>query len=339
MRTLDWLRPTLAFKVIHRPNMSSCSYNRRLNPLMALVDVASSILTAELEAATKLQDQENSSLGSLARRSSTPPPITTSILVPSVSPTSSVTTTNTEVPPSSEAPPSSTTETNDRPTFTTQLMALLDDDDFECLTWMPDGKAFTIIKPKLFTKEYMPKYFNIRNMSSFVRKLSRWGFIRVHEAATRNSDIFKHPQFQRGNREKLREGVQQQTTTTTAVAGGSKRMNSIVVKSSSSPNAALGPISTNHPPKPLLPPPSTINAMPTMATVPMKVKPALPLRPLYLPQTVALHRYFMEQQQHYQSWLRARSMAGAASGFSMYHQKVQKGSTTASSGSSPLQRN
>jgi hypothetical protein len=219
-------------------------------------------------------------------------------------------------------------------------MALLDDDDFEFLTWMPDGKAFTIIKPKLFTKEYMPKYFSIRNMSSFVRKLSRWGFIRVHEAATRNSDIFKHPQFQRGNREKLREGVKQHTTTTTAVAGGSKRMNSLVAKSSSSsPKAALGPISTNHSPKPLLPPPSTINALPTMAARPMTVKPALPLPPLYLPQTVALHRYFMEQQQHHQSWLRARSMAGAASGFSMYHHKVQKGSTTTTSSTSPMQRN
>ncbi len=320
--------------------MLSRNYNRRLNPLMTLVDVASSILTAELEATAKLQDQENSSLGSFARRSSTPPPITTSILVPSVSPTSSVTTTNTEAPPCSEAPPSSSsTENNDRPTFTTQLMALLDDDAFEFLTWMPDGKAFTIIKPKLFTKEYMPKYFSIRNMSSFVRKLSRWGFIRVHEAATRNSDIFKHPQFQRGNREKLREGVKQQTTTT----GGSKRMNSIVVKpsSSSSPKAALGPISTNHPPKPLLPPPSTTNVLPSMAARPMTVKPALPLRPLYLPQTAALHRYFMEQQQqHHQSWLHARAMAGATSGFSIYHQKVQKGSTSASSSSSPsLPRN
>jgi len=84
--------------------------------------------------------------------------------------------------------------------FAEQLMSILDDDSYaDVLHWMPGGKSFTITNPKKFTAEEMPKLFNIRNMSSFVRKLTRWGFSRVHERETMNSDIFKHPQFQKGN--------------------------------------------------------------------------------------------------------------------------------------------
>jgi hypothetical protein len=84
--------------------------------------------------------------------------------------------------------------------FAEHLMAVLNDEaNSEVLSWMPDGKAFTITNHKKFTMNFMPKLFNIRNMSSFVRKLCRWGFQRVHEKETRNSDIFKHPFFVRGD--------------------------------------------------------------------------------------------------------------------------------------------
>lgn len=83
--------------------------------------------------------------------------------------------------------------------FAEQLMTVIDDESHPFLTWMPDGKSFTIKNPKLFTAELMPKLFNIRNMSSFVRKLSRWGFQRYHEKETMNSDLFRHKEFQRGD--------------------------------------------------------------------------------------------------------------------------------------------
>ena len=89
---------------------------------------------------------------------------------------------------------------NKKQTFAELLMTILDDSTYEeVITWMPDGKAFTIKNHKKFTMDLMPKLFNIRNMSSFVRKLGRWGFSRVHEKETRNSDIFKHKNFQRGD--------------------------------------------------------------------------------------------------------------------------------------------
>jgi hypothetical protein len=79
-------------------------------------------------------------------------------------------------------------------------MHILDDEDnySNIITWMPDGKAFTIVNHKKFTKVEMPKIFNIKNMSSFVRKLARFGFTRIHDKQTMNSDIFAHKDFQRG---------------------------------------------------------------------------------------------------------------------------------------------
>lgn len=81
-------------------------------------------------------------------------------------------------------------------------MAIIDNEaNSDVLAWMPDGESFTIVNHRLFALERMPKLFNIRNMSSFVRKLTRWGFSRVHEKKTRNSDIFKHKYFKRDRRD------------------------------------------------------------------------------------------------------------------------------------------
>jgi HSF-type DNA-binding len=83
-------------------------------------------------------------------------------------------------------------------TFAEFLMQCLNDEaNDDVLRWMPCGTQFTITNHRKFTMERMPQLFKIRNMSSFVRKLTRWGFSRVHEKATGNSDIFKHPHFQR----------------------------------------------------------------------------------------------------------------------------------------------
>ena len=83
-------------------------------------------------------------------------------------------------------------------TFAEFLMQCLNDEaNGDVLRWMPCGTQFTITNHRKFTMERMPQLFKIRNMSSFVRKLTRWGFSRVHEKATGNSDIFKHPHFQR----------------------------------------------------------------------------------------------------------------------------------------------
>lgn len=84
--------------------------------------------------------------------------------------------------------------------FVETLMQTLDNEKeySQIITWMPDGTAFTIVNHKRFTKEEMPKVFGIRNMSSFVRKLTRFGFTRRFDKETMNSDIFAHEDFVRG---------------------------------------------------------------------------------------------------------------------------------------------
>lgn len=95
---------------------------------------------------------------------------------------------------------------NKKQTFAEELMDILENEaNHDVLDWMPDGLAFTVVNHRKFTLERMPKLFKIHNMSSFVRKLTRWGFQRVHDSDTRNSDVFKHPSFQRGKRDLLRQ--------------------------------------------------------------------------------------------------------------------------------------
>ncbi|KAG7337802.1 HSF-type DNA-binding protein [Nitzschia inconspicua] len=87
--------------------------------------------------------------------------------------------------------------------FINTLIHLLDDKAHsQVITWMPDGTAFTIVNSKQFVKDEMPKLFKIRNMSSFIRKLTRFGFSRKFDKETMNSDIFAHQDFIRDEPER-----------------------------------------------------------------------------------------------------------------------------------------
>jgi hypothetical protein len=173
----------------HAPSSISVSSDDEVNPLMTLVDAASSILDKTAHPTTSSVDQ--------AAQSSESASITDSYSAPEdQGRTSSPAAHSPSNPENREASPL----LDKKLSFAEQLMAMLDD-EVNCgvIAWMPDGKAFTIINPKRFTKVEMPTIFNIRNMSSFVRKLTRWGFHRKYEKETMNSDIFKHKEFHRGN--------------------------------------------------------------------------------------------------------------------------------------------
>ena len=80
--------------------------------------------------------------------------------------------------------------------FIETLRQTLDDDSYsEIIAWMPDRNSFTIVNHKVFVKEVMPKVFSMKNMSSFVRKLSRFGFARKFDKKTMNTDIFHNKDF------------------------------------------------------------------------------------------------------------------------------------------------
>ena len=84
--------------------------------------------------------------------------------------------------------------------FTRTLMKVLMDESLhDIITFLPDGDAFAILKPRTFAEVVMPKYFAIRTFSPFLRKLHRWGFERIMDKRTHDFDVFRHPLFIRGN--------------------------------------------------------------------------------------------------------------------------------------------
>lgn len=157
------------------------------NPFMALVDAAASILDKDSKPELTDVSSSGKSLSSESESSSVSSAAGSRSATPLVASPASIVGKIVE------------TRYDKKLSFAEQLMAILDDENYsDLLVWMPDGEAFTIVDPKKFTKDHMPKLFNIRNMSSFVRKLTRWGFSRVHEKETMNSDIFRHRKFKRG---------------------------------------------------------------------------------------------------------------------------------------------
>mmetsp|Transcript_19140 Transcript_19140/g.32774 ORF Transcript_19140/g.32774 Transcript_19140/m.32774 type:complete len:396 (-) Transcript_19140:229-1416(-) len=81
--------------------------------------------------------------------------------------------------------------------FPMKLMKVLCQKEFnDIIAWLPDGKSFTILRPKAFVNEILPQFFKSAKYSSFTRKLHRWGFqrhLRGEEAGA-----FFHKLFQRG---------------------------------------------------------------------------------------------------------------------------------------------
>lgn len=65
----------------------------------------------------------------------------------------------------------------------------------EAFEWLPDGKSFVVVDPDLFCKEILDPRFKQSKYGSFVRKLHRWGFIRLTSGT--GTDCFHHPLFQK----------------------------------------------------------------------------------------------------------------------------------------------
>jgi hypothetical protein len=69
-----------------------------------------------------------------------------------------------------------------------KLDALLRDTELsEIIGWLPHGRAWRILKPKLFVKEVLTKYFDYCNYNSFVRLINAWGFRRLSSGPDRHA--------------------------------------------------------------------------------------------------------------------------------------------------------
>ena len=261
---------------------------KKANPLMALVDAASlldssrSDTSVSAERQARLSSTEQDNAGKTTSRPQTP------TLMTCPSPATSV-----PVSPSDRS--LQLLLSHKKNTFAEQLMAILDNETYaNVLAWMPDGKAFTIVDPKTFTKEHMPRLFNIRNMSSFVRKLSRWGFSRVHEKATLNSDIFKHKNFQRGNQDLCAQikwvGRSSSGPVSTAASPSVKMIHKMKQATKQAPPPASKAVEPSITPRTISPIPSS------EAPLPAPVLASLRQESDSLLQALAL-RHLLEQQQ------------------------------------------
>eukprot|EP00934_Nitzschia_sp_Nitz4_P002761 Nitzschia sp. Nitz4//scaffold1_size375055//54875//56551//NITZ4_000221-RA/size375055-augustus-gene-0.706-mRNA-1//-1//CDS//3329540880//2751//frame0 len=81
-------------------------------------------------------------------------------------------------------------------TFPGKLMqAIMNHGSDDIVAWLPDGKSFVIVDSASFCSQVLGKVLKETKYSSFVRKLHRWGFVRLTSGI--GTDCFHHPQFQR----------------------------------------------------------------------------------------------------------------------------------------------
>ncbi|KAG7363738.1 HSF-type DNA-binding protein [Nitzschia inconspicua] len=80
--------------------------------------------------------------------------------------------------------------------FLARLRRALNDHRITSLQWMPSGDSFQIVQPQSFI-DLLPSVFQLKNRSSFLRKLNAIGFCRIPDTETMNLDIFQHEQFRR----------------------------------------------------------------------------------------------------------------------------------------------
>jgi hypothetical protein len=87
--------------------------------------------------------------------------------------------------------------------FPISLHNLLDDAERNgkdhIVAFFPNGKAFTILKPKEFTEELMPLYFKTKKIASFQRQLLLYGFKRIVQEDTKVAGYF-HDYFIKGEK-------------------------------------------------------------------------------------------------------------------------------------------
>lgn len=80
-------------------------------------------------------------------------------------------------------------------TFPVKLMqALMENPNEDAVAWLPDGKSFVIVNPDIFVETVLKRVFKECKYASFVRKLHRWGFVRLTSGT--GTDCFHHPLFQ-----------------------------------------------------------------------------------------------------------------------------------------------
>jgi hypothetical protein len=86
------------------------------------------------------------------------------------------------------------------------------------ISWLPNGLAFRISQPEMFSKHLMKRYFRQSHYRSFTRQLYHYGFERCEEGA------FYHPLFQRDNEVLSYSMGRKKNDTATGGSDGNQKM-------------------------------------------------------------------------------------------------------------------
>ena len=81
--------------------------------------------------------------------------------------------------------------------------------------WTEDGRALAVVDIEPFVAQLLPFYFKHSNLSSFVRQLNTYGFSKIDSSAW----TFAHPDFLRGEPERLKN-IQRKQSSQRPVAAG-----------------------------------------------------------------------------------------------------------------------
>jgi len=90
---------------------------------------------------------------------------------------------------------------NPSSTFPAKLFKILSNQEFaDIITWMPHGRSWRMLQPKVFSEVVSTKYFSHQSKyASFMRQVNGWGFKRITRGPDRNS--YYHELFVRDNPE------------------------------------------------------------------------------------------------------------------------------------------
>ena len=89
-------------------------------------------------------------------------------------------------------------------TFVEKLFEMVSDwQTNHLIAWNEEGDAFEVFHILDFEATVLPLYFKHSHMSSFVRQLNSYGFLKVRRSNRASGSVFSHPSFSREGRAAL----------------------------------------------------------------------------------------------------------------------------------------
>ena len=82
--------------------------------------------------------------------------------------------------------------------FTVKLHRILSNPSYShIISWLPHGRSWRVLQPKVFAQQIIPLHFRHNRISSFMRQVNGWGFRRISQGVDVNS--YYHEYFLRGS--------------------------------------------------------------------------------------------------------------------------------------------